>query len=497
MNFRNFISKEEETYIKFGLLSSTPKTVKKTLQRLCSYYESGRSLVDNYQIRHHIYGHLGSITTEVRRYALKALALIGSPLDAPRILDRLAVEKDIETQSWGTSALASMRGTQKERHLDRELGLDLSKTMTLSQMLYGRPNAADIDRVTISIDHDNELDLKWALFLVGYDRAPRKLFTSSNDHGSIAGELMQHDSDVVREYAAWALWERPEFNFAQSQISLEDSAAQPTSVRKWLYQLSLKSPESADLTPDLLEDLARDIDSSAREGLARGAAKLGNDFDKPLTDWLRREDDENVRLELLEGLTRNPTRSQGVTSLLIDVFRESKVDGPERQRLLVAASGSQLYLKFQQLGLPERHSFQTAELALSLPSSQLIIAETVLMTNDSSIHAGGNITAQTVNSGTMIASANGAVQTMNNERTDDKLILQGILDWLQTSKIAEEEKTKIANATEAVAKDPSPENKKSLFGKLKEVGEGIAKYGGAIGALANVLRLAQGWADAA
>ncbi|RYG99134.1 MAG: hypothetical protein EON58_04975 [Alphaproteobacteria bacterium] len=487
---KRVISAEEEAYLIYGLYSKVPKTVKRSLQRLCSYYESGRFLKDNNSIRLLLFGHLGSDDIEARRYSLKALGLIGSTADVQRVIDRLNVEPDIETQSWGMSALAAMRRGKRGKDLTDGTNLDLSKAMRLSTLLYGRQSDGETSQLTVAIEKDGELALKWSLFLVGYDRAPRGLFGSTHPDDALVGELTAHSSEIVREYAVWTLWERDGFGFARSRVKLEDAHKQPPSVKKWLYQLALKTPDDAELTPDLLEDLSRDADASAREGLARGAASLATRFEPGLCDWLRREDDELVRLELLEGLARNPHRSEAATGLLLDVYSSGDASSPERKRLLVAATGTQLYGQFRQIGQAELAGRSAAKLDFAAP---VILQVENLIMNDSSIHAGGDVNAQILNSGTMIESANNAVQRIEGSHLADKEILESILKWLQDSKIAEAEKAEVAAAVEATAKEPSEANKKNLFVRLQDIATGIGKFGGAIGGLAAIIKAAQAW----
>ena len=73
-----FLRPPEVDYINFGLrLGLAPAEQKRTLQRLCEWYEGGCRLQDPADTRQFIHSLIASDNTLVRRWAIKALALIG------------------------------------------------------------------------------------------------------------------------------------------------------------------------------------------------------------------------------------------------------------------------------------------------------------------------------------------------------------------------------------------------------------------------------------
>jgi hypothetical protein len=103
---RSWITDEEILRLQMELRSgNSPRGIKRGLQDLCGHYEAGRRLKDATDIRALIHSHMGGPDVAVRRWSLKALALIKSPEDTSRIVDRLKAELDPKARSWGVAGL--------------------------------------------------------------------------------------------------------------------------------------------------------------------------------------------------------------------------------------------------------------------------------------------------------------------------------------------------------------------------------------------------------
>ena len=269
---RSWITDEEILRLQMELRSgNSPRGIKRGLQDLCGHYEAGRRLKDATDIRALIHSHMGGPDVAVRRWSLKALALIKSPEDTSRIVDRLKAELDPKARSWGVAGLVRQAKGKGLEAVCKEAGLDRDASLVLASRLYAPDEWIESQAKPVAISlQDDELTLEWATFLIGYDRAPPHLFHPRYDNEVFLGELNAHSSPEISEYSVWALWERPQYGFRHLKIPVHMFGKQPENFRKWLYRLMTKDPVSSGLSPDSVVQFSLDGSISAKEGLAIG-----------------------------------------------------------------------------------------------------------------------------------------------------------------------------------------------------------------------------------
>lgn len=487
-----FIGDEEVRRLLFGLsIVNSPKNNKRALQDICIHYEAGRRLKDTSEIRQLIHSHLGAGDILLRRWSLKALGLIGSPLDTQRILDRLRVETDYEAVTWGTAALFKNPGTRTIKDIAKDAGLATEKPLVLAARLYAdddwiRQNVQD---VTISLN-DDALILKWAIFLAGYNKAPPALFDPRYENELFLGELNNHDVNEVSEYSIWALWERPDFGAKHLRIPFTEVLKHPENVRKWLYRLYTQSHAELGIDNNIVHDLRANDASPAREGLAKGIvdANLGQ-FDSSILAWQSDEADPSIKAILLSGMVRRADHNIAMREIIEYEFGKGTYG--LRQTLLAAAVGRKIYGVLRSLEAQEKVGSQGT---FALSTSPVVIIQpsaggTVNMTNGNSFNIGGNLNAQNVAGGDIVESAHGAVQNISAANGSDKEVLETVLQFLRNVDQSLPEVQAAYGAVAAAAKIPSKENKTSLFGALKGLSKVVAFGGG----LAEIIALVGPW----
>ena len=89
----------------------------------------------------------------------------------------MKVEDDAEAQTWGVTGLVKNAEGRGLREICELAGLGTSSAISLAARLYAPASwlAAHADDTRISLDND-DLTLKWAIFLIGYGKAPEDLF---------------------------------------------------------------------------------------------------------------------------------------------------------------------------------------------------------------------------------------------------------------------------------------------------------------------------------
>lgn len=473
------LTEAEVNYLNYGLGLELPAAQqKRALQRLCELYEQGGRIQNPAHTRQLIHSLMASKEVLVRRWAIKALSLIGHPDDFQRIADRLKVEDDFEAQTWGVTGLVR---NARDRGLEELCGLaGISRTgaVTLAARLYAPDswvaNHTDWPRITL---HDDELTLKWATFLIGYNRAPEDLFDPRHSNEVFLGELNAHDATDISEYSIWALWERPEFGARYLRIPLDQADRHEESVRKWLYRLATKSHASAGLDPDGLGRLRRDDGPRAREGLALGAGDLPPDrFGDEILEWYTIEDHPQVSENLLTSMTARSAEHAAYADAVERRFRREAPDSALRRRLLAASANMPLYRTLR--GIAAKDQIQLQGLFEYGAGATIVLGDQNVTNNNARLNVGGNLNAQNVAVGDMIASANSAIQRLERSDQGTAQALQQVLAMLANSNF-EAGRADVVKAVNDVAAAPTEANKQSLLERLK----GYAKAAVTAGAL--------------
>lgn len=473
---RRVLSDIEEAQIAFGLrLGNSERVIKKTLQELCNLYEAGRRLRDATDIRQLIHSHMASTATLLRRWSLKSLGLIGSRDDTHRIVERLRLEQDLEAQTWGAAALLRNADDRSVKEVCNEAGLDGTTALGLAARLYAPERWLRLypDPVVVSLD-DDELTLKWAIFLVGYNRAPDDMFHAHHANPIFIGELNRHPIPEISEYSIWAMWERAEFGVRNLTIPLEEVDGRPDNVRKWLYRLMLKAPAETGLDADALDQLrGRETSSPAREGLALGlTVDVGMNFDSVLIDWFYEETDPQIREILLVAIARRSEGNAEFEELIATTYSKAAPDSLTRRRLLAATIQKPVHQRLRKI---EADTLLFTQGMLEFYTPNVVIfggADMSTKNIHTSFSAGGDIKGQVLSGGDVISSANHAVQGLDNSRMNDQKVLSEVIAFLDKIRPDQPARSNVAEAVKIVASDPKKENKVNLLTVLKGVGRG-------------------------
>ena len=470
------ITQDESNLIRFMLSArNAPKQIKRGLQRLCGHLEAGRRIPESEELRQLTRSLLWDVDSIVRMYAFKAIGLFGNPDDAEIVVARLKHEQDFETQTWGMAALIGVAGDKDLDTVFRETGLDNSLPLLLAGQLYANPKwTTDNYRPIVVPEGSDRITMKWAVLLVAYNKAPENLFSPRHDNRVFLGELNSHDVDEVAEHSTWALFEHPAYGVDDYQIDLHKVPKLPPNVKKWAYRLLMTDPEGAKIDCAALSQLRKDRDLPAREGLALGLDRFTVEgASRVVLEWYEGEREEPVREILLEHMARESSVADYALEVT-DAFKSAPVNGHFRRRLLAAAQGKPLYSQLQRQIAVE--GLTNAGMSRDLLGGDFFMGSKVEIGGDNNgFVAGGDQNAQNMVAGDMIASANEAVQTLTNEKSNQKEVLEAILKVLTENKGFKDGASEaVATAVADIAKDPSPKNKMTLFGTLKALVSGAS-----------------------
>lgn len=493
---RLFIPTDEASLIKYQIeLVARPAVVKSGLQRLCAHLESGLFLSDPGPFRNAIVGLVFTGSPMVRRWCYKALAHLGRAEDIKTLSERMRTESDQENQTWIMSAIFSLSRAGTVLDVCREAGAEYSDAMALAALLYGKGAIERIgsDLPQVNVDTADALTLKWCALLAGYEKAPPNLFHPHFENRALLGVLNAHDVAEVAEYSVWALWKSPEFTMGDLTIPSDQYLSRPENVRRWTNRLIAKNPPFLAANLDLFDDLCDDYALKAREGLALGIRDIHIPELQPhVMRWFGREDDGDLRELILEHMAVSDDGDTALFELLYDQYSRAEVGGSLRRRLRAAVSGQSGRL-FQAFNTIDSASYLMGNSAALFGDNQPQGSLLTMNTSNTTFNIGRDLNAQNVAGGNMVAVANESVQQLKQDNAALADVLEQIIALTrEQGALTTEQSTTLLGAVDAVAKEPTNENKGKLLDTLKTLA-GVVSVASAATKLPELIAVVSSW----
>ena len=493
---RLLIPADEAALIKYQIeLIARPAIVKSGLQRLCSHLEAGRLLTDPGPLRNTIVGLVFTGSPLVRRWCYKALAYLGKPDDIVTLSEKMRTESDPENQTWIMSAIFSLSRAGTVLDVCREAGAEYSDAMALAALLYGKGaiNRIGADLPKVNVDTADPLTLKWCALLAGYEKAPPNLLHPHYENRALLGALNAHDAAEVAEYSVWALWKSPEFTMDDLAIQPHQYLSQPENVRRWTNRLIAQTPSFLAANLDLFDDLYDDAALKAREGLALGIRDVHIPELQPhVMQWYGQEIDTDLREIILEHMDVSDDGDTDLFDLLYDQYNRAEAEGSLRRRLRAAVSGRSGKL-FQAFRSIDAASYVIGNSAALFANDQSQGSLLTMSTNNTTFNIGRDLNAQNVAGGDMVAIANESVQQLKQEDAGVANVLEQIIALArEKGAFTAEQSTELLVAVDAVAKEPSQENKGKLLDKMKALA-GVVSVASAATKLPELIAVVSSW----
>lgn len=477
-----FVTSDEVALIKYQIdLIARPEIVKSGLQRLCGHLEAGRLLPDNSVFHTTVVGLVFSPVPVIRRWAYKALAYIGTQEHLEVLGAKMGGESDAENLTWIVSAMFALSNEKSLKEICRDSGADLTNAIILSSLLFGVNDGLALGREIPQIDIDcaDPLTLKWCALLAGYGKAPSNLMHPNIENRALLSALNGHDSEEVSEYSVWAMWKADEFDISDLNIPIHDLHKKPENIRRWTNRLITSNSDFVSKNLDLFQNLYRDTSPKAREGLAIGIRDLQiPDLDRHIVNWLSRETNSDLRELILEYIALSQLGENECVAILLEEYSKAPVDGSLRKRLRAAVSGRRqlLFQKFKEVD---------ARSLLEVSSDGLFGDEALkfggFTMNSTTFNIGGNLNAQNVSGGNMVAFDNQKIEILKHENPDIGNILEQIVALTRDqSNLSDAQVAHISAAVNAVASQPTSTNKGKLLEALKSLSGVITIGAGAV-----------------
>lgn len=488
---RVFISSDEADLIKYQLeLVARPDVVKSGLQRLCAELESGRHLTEKGPFHTIIMGLIFKGPTYVRRWAYKAIALLGTSRDVEALSAKLKSENDAENLTWLISAIFKLSHDLSVKELCKQADADVTDAMMLASILYGddalRRSLARLP--IIDVDSADPLTLKWCALLAGYERAPPNLFHPTIENGQLLGALNFHDAHEVKEYSVWALWKATDFGMIDLALPIHELQRQPENVRRWTNRLISKGSEFLRENLDLFDTLSEDDGVSAREGLALGIRDVQIPELLPkVVRWYSSESDENLRELILEYIATRHDKDVEMHDMLIDAYAKAPSGSGLRRRLRAAVSGqsSNLFQMFNRIDAKDLVS--KGEDLFNIRENGGSGGSTVT-NNNTTFNIHGDLNTQNAVGGSMSIGDNHAIQLLSQSNPSAAKLMQEILEFSSKVKLEDE---KLGSQIEQAALELSTAPNDATKGKLTE----SIRTAGSLASLGNFASKAPTWIE--
>lgn len=356
VKYRDSIPQHEEIYLEHLLGDGDPNSREQGLERLCKNLRAGRQLRRTGRFLTLLVGLLHDEAASVRRWALNALALIGTKAQLAAVRDAVSANReDPDVFAAGVSALAAIVVDPDEaKAFFQKNDMPLEGGILFAAAQQSDNFKAELRRVRVDIDYASASDLRLVGLLIGLGKAPENLFTLDHRNAEVIGALNTHDDRLVAQYSVWATYENPRLGLRDLRIPLKDIEAQRPNVRKYIYRLITAKSSDAKKHYDYLVQGSQDRQTEVREGLASGIRDIRFDaMDELVLRWLEVEENDGVRQALLEHMATNAEALPAYRLPVISHFEHAKPNSLLRARIEAASHRTPLYRDLKMISLEQ------------------------------------------------------------------------------------------------------------------------------------------------
>jgi hypothetical protein len=296
-----------------------------------------------------LYTH-GPTDAKVRRWTLNAIARVGHPASSVAAVTHAlqAYQDDPQTAASAVAAMFALCPADAYERVKAAYAFP-EDLIVLSALQYAPQSSVDMMKATVNINTATIDVLKLALVAIGLNRAPEHIFDPKFANSVIVRDLGTHDDDIVSQYSVWAICENPTLGMKDLGIPLKEIEAKPPNVRAWMFRLIAANDADPVSSLEYIELGSHDTAVEVRSGLAQGLEHVFFDGIQPIVlDWYNDEQDEDVRLRLLDHIVRQADHSPSYKEEALQVFKAASTSTRQRQRMDAAAAGQPLYSEFRQ-----------------------------------------------------------------------------------------------------------------------------------------------------
>jgi nucleoside phosphorylase len=346
-----FIDPLDAAYLELLIGDKDPESRKIGLQRLCKLYRQGLRHRKGERIAVHLMGLLHDDAAKVKRWALNALALVGTSANVRAVIEAIQRNRnDPDILGAGVSALCALLPADQARAELEKADLPIEGAVLMAAVQHSGHFQSELRLARVRIDYADAPELRLAGILVGLDRAPENLFSLSLPNSEVIGELNKHPDPIVAQYSIWATYENPRLSLKNLRLPLHELESKPANIRKYAYRLAAKDGQTAHDNYEFLVLGSEDPSPEARAGLAAGLRDIYFDgLEALVLDWFRDEDVDDVRQRLLEHMAKNAGRCESYKAPVLRAYEAANAHSITRAQLEAAARDTDLYVDMKRV----------------------------------------------------------------------------------------------------------------------------------------------------
>lgn len=445
----------ESLVIEMLLRGPSPEKIKIGLQRACEQFEANRLFMRPEFLSASLRRHLYSPDVKVRRWSYKLVANLRDPDLLPLIRERLEHEEDPENLSWAVSAFFGLAPATERQAFVKKLDQRFRQTaLELASLLYFRGEDTDFHPATdLKVFERDPLAQRWLCILCGYSMADTRVITRRYSDLDLVRNLVTHDDQEIVEYSIWAEHRHPKGSYRKILVPAHALVEQPHNVRRWFYRLITKNENAAALNAEIIIAGMKDHSGEAREGLALGLGRLKLELLRVDTaEWFASEQDERVRLALVDHIARHATSDPLYRAVLVEAYARlepahllaRKIESVADPRLLedVRRTRGELPLSSELLLPAGNRELPTVHIESAIILNQ---AEFHMSENRSTNFTGSVVSIGTVNTGQIKDSV------INNLNQTRDTTLQALSEHLKSFATAVEQEAALSPSDKASA----------------------------------------------
>lgn len=469
-------------------LNGQPKVVKSALQRLCELLEAKFNVGERSTFRSTALGLIWHTDIQVRRWAFKALTLLGRSTSTDLVgalYSRLAAEIDFENRAWAISSIGSFETHASVKAICDRAGIEYLKEYELAVRLFAVDRTNPISTAFVNIERDTAEVLLWTSLLEGYEKAPQNIAHHKHENHVLITQLNSHPDAKVAEYSIWSLWHHPLRSPNDLAVPRHAYSNQAPPIRRWIYRLQTKRPEALVADSDFFKTMVRDSSDDAREGLALGlrTARVTCGTEDFL-EWHAMEETPQIKDLILEHMARNSDGRPAFSSLVSTAYQDNPRDSSFRNRMKSASSGTELLNDLRRIDVEEERQSMQDSFVRQGQSGFLLPEKGSLVVN-----INGNV--GNLSLGNQSIHAEKLVQDFSSNGLDANSIAQ-ILK-LATEVLNPVDQAALAKEINAFAEERSPQTAKSLKDRLIGLSETVTAGGKFAGAVDKLIEAVSGF----
>ena len=473
---------EEERFILSQLAHPEDRASVKALQWLCEKVREGFWFTDASKIRPSIKLCLFRESANAKRWAVNALAEIGAGKDIEPLIRLFPLaEDDPDLLSSLVAAVFSAKTDEEAMEIIKSQGISFEGLVLIAAAQFSVSQRQELVRTRIPLETEDAAVLRTAIIMAGKDQAPEHLFEARHTNAIALSELNLHHVPSVSKYSIWAITQL-RLGFSSLLLKQQDIESLPAQVRKWVFRLLISDGHALAKNLDLFSLLLKEPDPEVREEAAIELRDVYVDgLERYVSDWFQREEDDNIRVLLIDHMAAQNERSVRYRDLVFDLYRKARPKSDERVRMEAASARTELFRELRRIDIEDERG---ALFAMNDNEGEKVsrgdtynINQTVIADHVGALTGGGPIEAQSI----------AAIQQM--ESRDQQALLETVLVLFK--KIEDDKKRAEAQAlVRDVAKEPNKSGWQKLIGFLNGVKEGSVAINGTAENAADLIEIA-------